>query len=84
MEDETARFRKLVELNATNSAENLCHSTIVQNAWKNGQNLTVHAWTYDLSDGYVLSLIRMGIFLIQVAGTNGFLTSISPFFSFPF
>ncbi|KAG2224259.1 hypothetical protein INT45_000290 [Circinella minor] len=56
IENDTTRFRKLVELNATNSAENLCHSTIVQNAWKNGQNLTIHAWTYDLSDGHARRL----------------------------
>ncbi|KAI9250979.1 carbonate dehydratase [Phascolomyces articulosus] len=56
IEDDTARFRKLVEFNAINSAENLCHSTIVQNAWKNGQKLTVHAWTYDLSDGHARRL----------------------------
>ena len=50
-EEGQPRFRRLVELNAINSAENLCHSTIVQNAWKSGQKLTVHAWAYDLSDG---------------------------------
>lgn len=45
------RIRKLVELNAINSAKNVCHSTIVQNAWTNGQKLTVHAWAYDIEDG---------------------------------
>ncbi|KAI8141732.1 carbonate dehydratase [Fennellomyces sp. T-0311] len=54
--DDQSRFRRLVELNAINSAENLCHSTIVQNAWKNGQKLTVHAWAYDLSDGHARRL----------------------------
>ncbi|KAG0164070.1 hypothetical protein DFQ28_010825 [Apophysomyces sp. BC1034] len=45
------RIHKLVEFNAINSAKNVCHSTIVQNAWKNGQVLTVHAWAYDIEDG---------------------------------
>ncbi|KAF7727164.1 hypothetical protein EC973_007939 [Apophysomyces ossiformis] len=45
------RIHKLVELNAINSAKNVCHSTIVQNAWTNGQKLTVHAWAYDIEDG---------------------------------
>jgi carbonic anhydrase len=45
------RIRKLVELNAINSAKNVCHSTIVQNAWSKGQKLTVHAWAYDIEDG---------------------------------
>ncbi|KAK4519008.1 uncharacterized protein ATC70_009235 [Mucor velutinosus] len=49
--DDTARLRRLIELNAINSAENVCHSTIVQNAWANGQKLTVHAWAFDIEDG---------------------------------
>ncbi|CAO3614384.1 unnamed protein product [Cunninghamella blakesleeana] len=51
IKDETLRIRKLVELNAINSAKNVCHSVIVQNAWKQGQKLTVHAWAYDIEDG---------------------------------
>ncbi|KAI9304965.1 carbonate dehydratase [Cunninghamella echinulata] len=51
IQDETLRIRKLVELNAINSAKNVCHSVIVQNAWKQGQKLTVHAWAYDIEDG---------------------------------
>ncbi|KAJ8663443.1 hypothetical protein O0I10_000682 [Lichtheimia ornata] len=54
--DEKARFRRLVECNAIHSAETICHSTIVQNAWKNNQNLTVHAWVYDLADGHARRL----------------------------
>lgn len=49
--DDTARLHKLIELNVINSAENVCHSTIVQNAWQNGQKLTVHAWAYDIETG---------------------------------
>lgn len=49
--DETKRLRRLIELNVINSAENLVHSTIIQNAWKRGQKLSIHAWAYDLSDG---------------------------------
>lgn len=45
------RLMKLVEYNAINSAENIVHSTIVQNAWKRGQKLTVHAWVYNLDEG---------------------------------
>lgn len=51
LETDQQRIRRLVELNAINSAKNVCHSTIVQNAWKRGQNLTVHAWAYDIEDG---------------------------------
>lgn len=51
LETDQQRIRRLVELNAINSAKNVCHSTIVQNAWKRGQSLTVHAWAYDIEDG---------------------------------
>ncbi|GAA5810991.1 hypothetical protein MFLAVUS_004420 [Mucor flavus] len=56
LETDQQRIRRLVELNAINSAKNVCHSTIVQNAWKRGQNLTVHAWAYDIEDGLVKKL----------------------------
>ncbi|KAI8889904.1 carbonate dehydratase [Backusella circina FSU 941] len=56
IKDDTARLYRLIELNAINSAKNICHSTIVQNAWKNGQELTVHAWAYNLEDGRVKKL----------------------------
>ena len=51
IKDEGLRLRKLIELNTINSAENVCHSTIVQNAWKRGQKLTIHALAYDIEDG---------------------------------
>lgn len=51
LKTEREKVRKLVELNAVNSAKNVCHSTIVQNAWKKGQRLIVHAWAYDIEDG---------------------------------
>ncbi|KAI8982066.1 carbonic anhydrase, partial [Mycotypha africana] len=53
IKDDTKRLRRLIELNAIHSAENVCHSTIVQNAWKRGQQLTVHAWAFDIEDGQV-------------------------------
>lgn len=51
LKSDRERIRLLVDLNSVNSAKNICHSTIVQNAWKNGQQLTVHAWAYDIEDG---------------------------------
>ncbi|KAI9320875.1 carbonic anhydrase [Dichotomocladium elegans] len=51
IEEGPGRIRRLVELNAINSAKNVAHSTIVQNAWNRGQKLQVHAWVFDLSDG---------------------------------
>ncbi|KAI8886282.1 carbonic anhydrase [Backusella circina FSU 941] len=56
IKEEPKRLRRLIELNAINSAKNICHSTIVQNAWERGQKLQVHAWAYDLEDGRVKKL----------------------------
>ncbi|KAF7726618.1 hypothetical protein EC973_008582 [Apophysomyces ossiformis] len=56
IEDETTRTRRLAELNTIHSAENVCHSTIVQNAWGKGQKLAVHAWAYDIEDGMAKKL----------------------------
>ncbi|KAI8070316.1 carbonic anhydrase [Gongronella butleri] len=55
-EDHDKRVRKLVELNAINSAKNVCHSVSVQRAWNKGQKLTVHAWAYDIEDGHAKRL----------------------------
>jgi carbonic anhydrase len=46
----------LCELNVIEQVANVCHTTIVQNAWKNGQQLAVHGWIYNLSDGILQDL----------------------------
>ncbi|KAI7899045.1 carbonic anhydrase [Cokeromyces recurvatus] len=51
IQDEEKRLYRLIELNAINSAKNVCHSTIVQNAWERGQKLTVHAWAFNIETG---------------------------------
>ena len=51
--DEEARVDLLCELNVQRQVRNVCHTTIVQNAWKRGQSLTVHGWIYGLQDGLV-------------------------------
>jgi carbonic anhydrase len=56
IEDPQARENKMVELNVIEQALNVCHTTIVQHAWKNGQPLTVHGWVYALHDGLIRDL----------------------------
>ena len=34
-------------------ALNVCKSTVVREAWKRAQDLTVHGWIYDLKDGII-------------------------------
>jgi carbonic anhydrase len=50
------RSERLCELNAIEQAENVCLSTVVQDAWSRGQALSVHGWVYSLHDGQVREL----------------------------
>jgi carbonic anhydrase len=54
--DETQKFDRLVELNAIEGAANVTNTSIVQNAWANGQELSVHAWVYSLKTGIIKDL----------------------------
>jgi len=54
--DDSMRADRLCELNVLEQAHNVCRTTIVQDAWKRGQPLTVNAWIYRLADGLVQEL----------------------------
>jgi carbonic anhydrase len=53
MPDDNLRSDKLCELNVIEQAVNVCHTTIVRDAWERGQPLQVHGWVYSLKDGLV-------------------------------
>lgn len=46
-----AREDRLCELNVEAQVANVCHTTIVQEAWRRGQPLAVHGWIYSIEDG---------------------------------
>ena len=46
----------LCELNVREQVANVCHTTIVQNIWKAGGDLTVHGWIYNVKDGLLKDL----------------------------
>ncbi|MEP7291250.1 MAG: carbonate dehydratase [Chloroflexota bacterium] len=54
--DETERADRLCELNVVEQVYNVCHTTIVQKAWKRGQQLAVHGWIYGLHNGLLKDL----------------------------
>ncbi len=54
--DETERFNKFVEINVKEQVYDLAKTSIVQGAWKNGQELTLHGWVYGLNSGFVTDL----------------------------
>lgn len=53
VENEEERTNRLVELNVIENVYNLCKTSIVQNAWKQGQELAVHGWVYSISTGKI-------------------------------
>jgi len=56
IEDFDARANRLAELNVEAQVANVCHTTIVQDAWRRGQMVTVHGWIYALKDGLLRDL----------------------------
>jgi carbonic anhydrase len=54
--DAVQRADRLCELNVVEQSANVCQTTIVQDAWERGQDLTVHGWVYGLRDGLVRDL----------------------------
>eukprot|EP00898_Chlorokybus_atmophyticus_P002068 jgi/Chlat1/2862/Chrsp194S03007 len=47
---------KLCELNVIEQVKNVCSTTIVQTAWREGQELSVYGWIYNLKDGLLSDL----------------------------
>ena len=54
--DEKERFNKFVEINVKEQVYDLAKTSIVQSAWKNGQELSIHGWVYGLNSGFVTDL----------------------------
>lgn len=50
------KINLLCELNVIEQVYNVCHTTIVQKAWKSGQFLAVHGWIYGIEDGILKNL----------------------------
>jgi carbonic anhydrase len=56
IEDETERFNTFVEVNTKEQVYNLAKTSIIQSAWKNGQEVSIHGWVYGLNSGFVTDL----------------------------
>ena len=53
---EEERLDRLCELNVAEQVANVCQTTIVEDAWARGQELTVHGLVYGLEDGLLRDL----------------------------
>jgi|TARA_R110000772_G_scaffold267425_1_gene391422 carbonic anhydrase len=56
LDSDEERVNLLCELNVISQVSNVCHTTIVQNAWARNQALSVHGWVYSLKDGLIQDL----------------------------
>jgi len=53
---EEQRLDRLCELNVLEQVNHVCETSIVQNAWLRGQELSVHGWIYAIDDGHLRDL----------------------------
>lgn len=56
IDDEKSKFNIMCELNVKEQVLNVAKTTIVKEAWKRGQELSVHGWIYDIHDGILKDL----------------------------
>lgn len=54
--DDDTRCDRLCELNVIEQVSNVCQTTVVQDAWARGQQVSVHSWIYALTDGMLRDL----------------------------
>lgn len=50
------RADRLCELNVARQMTNLCQTTVIEEVWARGQELSVHGWVYRLTDGLIRDL----------------------------
>ena len=55
-ESRAAYEDKLCEFNVQRQVDNLSNSTVVTDAWRRGQDVTIHGWCYGLKDGLLRDL----------------------------
>lgn len=53
---EEHRLDALVELNVVEQVKSLCRTTVLEDAWSNGQVVSVHGWVYGVHNGLLKDL----------------------------
>ncbi len=51
-----AQADRLCEINVIDQVKNVAHTTVVQEAWRRGQPVSVHGWIYAITDGLLQDL----------------------------
>lgn len=73
IEDPARQVDALVELNVLEQARNLCHTTVVKDAWERGQTVVIHGWVYGLHNGLLddLRITASALHEVQIAYAKG-------------
>jgi len=59
IEEEKARFDRLVELNVVEQVRNLAKTNIIQQAWHKKQPVHLHGWVFGMHDGIIKPILSM-------------------------
>ena len=59
IQDDEARFRRMVEVNVLEQVTNLGETTIIQESWAKSGGPIIHGWVYDLATGIIDELVTM-------------------------
>ena len=54
--DSDSAVDRLCELNVLAQSAHVARTTIIEDAWERGQEITIHSWIYRLSDGLITPL----------------------------
>jgi carbonic anhydrase len=57
--NEEARFERLVEINVMEQVQNLAATSIIQKHWSKYKMPTLHGWVYDIRNGYLKDISMM-------------------------
>lgn len=50
------RLNRMVEINVSEQVSSIARTAILQRAWKNKQEITLHGWVFDLSTGLIKTI----------------------------
>jgi len=67
---ETERLNLLCEKNIIEQVANVCHTSIVQRAWREKKDLTVHGWIYSIENGLLTALDAEVSASAQISSTH--------------
>jgi carbonic anhydrase len=59
LDSDEARLNRLVEINVVEQVHNLAQTSIIQQAWRAGQEIQLHGWIYGASDGVIREFARL-------------------------